>query len=176
MPVVYGGTALQADGTLTGKRLAALLGLRDRARRVLQSQNEGWPEANRNDARRELNWAYDRFVVAYGPINKTTFGETADGNVIRRMPNLVKFREDPDAMLVMSLEDYDEVTGKATKAAIMTKDVVGKTPPITQVRSAEEGLARIPQPKRHGGPAVHRHPLRQARGAGHCRTGRPDLP
>ena len=140
MPVVYGGTSLRADGTLTGKRLAALVGLRDRARRVLQSQNEGWPEANRNDARRELNWAYDRFVTTYGPINKTTFGETADGNVIRRMPNLVKFREDPDAMLVMSLEDYDEVTGKATKAAIMTKDVVGKTPPITQVRSAEDAL------------------------------------
>src|SRR5208282_2322450 len=71
---------------------------------------------------------------------KTTFGETKDGNVIRRMPNLVKFREDPDAMLVMSLEDYDEVTGKAAKSAIMTKDVVGKTPPITSVRSAEEGL------------------------------------
>ena len=78
--------------------------------------------------------------TAYGPINKTTFGETSDGSVIRRMPNLVKFREDPDAMLVMSLEDYDEVTGKATKAAIMVKDVVGKTPPVTQVRSAEEGL------------------------------------
>jgi N12 class adenine-specific DNA methylase len=110
------------------------------ARRVLQAQNEGWPETNRNDTRQELNWAYNRFVAAYGPINKTTFGETADGNVIRRMPNLVKFREDPDAMLVMSLEDYDEVTGKAAKAAIMTKDVVGKKPPITHVRSAEEGL------------------------------------
>ena len=35
------------------------------------------------------------------------------------MPNLVKFREDPDAMLVMALEDYDEVTGKAAKAPIM---------------------------------------------------------
>src|SRR6185503_20116953 len=70
----------------------------------------------------------------------TTFGETSDGNVIRRMPNLVKFKEDPDAMLVMSLEDYDEVTAKAAKAAIMTKDVVGKTPPVTHVRSAEEGL------------------------------------
>ncbi len=138
--VLYGGSTLKADGTLTGKRLAALLALRDRARRVLQSQNEGWPEANRREARRELNWVYHRFVISYGPINKTTFGETADGNVIRRMPNLVKFREDPDAMLVMSLEDYDEVTGKAAKAAIMTKDVVGKTPPITQVKSAEEGL------------------------------------
>ena len=140
VPVVYGGTALKSDGTLVGKRLSALVGLRDRARRVLQSQNEDWPDADRDEARRELNRAYDQFVGTYGPINKTTFGETADGTTIRRMPNLVKFREDPDAMLVMSLEDYDEVANKATKAAIMTKDVVGKTPPITHVRSAEEGL------------------------------------
>ena len=140
MPVVYGGTALKDNGTMTGRRLAALIELRDHARRVLQSQNEGWPDENRDEARRELNWAYDRFAASYGPINKTTFGETADGNVIRRMPNLVKFREDPDAMLVMSLEDYDEVTGKATKSTIMSKDVVGRTPPITRVQNAEEGL------------------------------------
>ncbi|HZU38009.1 MAG TPA: hypothetical protein VFA18_18960, partial [Gemmataceae bacterium] len=140
IPVVYGGTALKADGTMTGKRLAALIELRDRARRVLQSQNEGWPEEHRNEARRQLNWSYDRFALTYGPINKTTFSETNDGTIIRRMPNLVKFREDPDAMLVMSLEDYDEVTGKAKKAAIMQRDVVGKTPPVTQVNSAEEGL------------------------------------
>ena len=140
VPVVYGGTALTANGTMTGRRLAALVGLRDRARRVLQSQNEGWPEDNRNEARRELNLAYDRFTTAYGPINKTTFSETRDGGTIRRMPNLVKFREDPDAMLVMSLEEYDEVTGKASKSAIMQKDVVGKNPPITKVATAEEGL------------------------------------
>jgi N12 class adenine-specific DNA methylase len=140
VPVVYGGTKLTAYGTMTGRRLAALIELRDQARRVLQSQNEGWPEEHRDEARRQLNWAYDRFVATYGPINKTTFGETSDGTIIRRMPNLVKFKEDPDAMLVMSLEDYDEVTGKATKAAIMSRDVVGKKPPVTQVRTAEEGL------------------------------------
>ena len=139
-PVVYGGKTLRSDGTLIGKRLCALVGLRDFARRVLQSQNEGWPDANRDEARRELNRAYDQFHATYGPINKTTFGDATDGTMIRRMPNLVKFREDPDAMLVMSLEGYDEVANKATKAAIMTKDVVGKTPPITHVRSAEEGL------------------------------------
>ena len=38
---------------MTGKRMAALIGLRDLSRRVLQSQNEDWPEANRNDARKE---------------------------------------------------------------------------------------------------------------------------
>ena len=88
----------------------------------------------------EAQRAYDRFVSAYGPINKTTFSETKDGTVIRRMPNLVKFREDPDAMLVMALEEYDEETSTAKKAPIMLRDVVGKTPPITKVTSAEEGL------------------------------------
>ncbi len=139
-PVTYGGTLLKADGTMTGKRLAALVGLRDLARRVLQSQNDGWPEANRTTARRALNHAYDLFAMHYGPINKTTFSETADGTMTRRMPNLAKFREDPDAMLVMALEEYDEVTGKAVKAPILLRDVVGKSPPITRVSSAEEGL------------------------------------
>jgi N12 class adenine-specific DNA methylase len=140
VPVTYGGTALRSDGTMTGKRLAALVGLRDLARRVLQSQNDGWPEANRSEARHDLNRAYGLFVSAYGPVNKTTFSETADGTMIRRMPNIVKFREDPDAMLVMALEDYDEVTGRAAKAPIMLRDVVGKSPPVTHVTSAEEGL------------------------------------
>jgi N12 class adenine-specific DNA methylase len=139
-PVTYGGTLLRSDGTMTGKRLAALVALRDLARRVLQSQNEGWPDSQRTDARRALGRAYDLFAAAYGPINKTTLSENADGTVIRRMPNLVKFREDPDAMLVMALEDYDEVTGKAAKAPILLRDVVGKSPPVTQVASAEEGL------------------------------------
>jgi N12 class adenine-specific DNA methylase/predicted RNA methylase len=140
VPVVYGGHEQRAGGTMTGKRLAALIELRDHARRVLQSQNEGWPEQHRTDARRKLNFAYDRFAAAYGPINKTTFSEATDGTVSRRMPNIVKFREDPDAMLVMALEDYDEVTGKAAKAPIMLRDVVGQSPPVTHVTSAEEGL------------------------------------
>jgi N12 class adenine-specific DNA methylase len=140
VPVVYGGTALKSDGTMTGRRFAVLLELRDQARRVLQSQNEGWPDDLRQSARKELNRTYDRFVAAYGPINKTTFGETKDGSVIRRMPNLVKFREDPDAMLVMSLEEYDEVTGRATRAPIMERDVVGRHEQVTRVRTAEEGL------------------------------------
>ena len=140
VPVTYGGTLLKADGSMTGKRLAALVNLRDLARQVLRSQNEGWPEANRRDARKALNRAYDLFASAYGAINKTTFGESADGTVIRRMPNIVKFREDPDAMLVMALEEYDEVTARAAKAPILLRDVVGKSPPVTQVSSAEEGL------------------------------------
>jgi len=139
-PVMHGRTALKADGTKMGKRLAALISLRDSARRVLQSQNEDWPESERDVARQSLNGTYDRFVGAYGPINKTTFGQKRNGKSIRRMPNLVAFRLDPDAMLVMSLEQFDEVTGKATKAAILRQDVVGRKPATTAVRTAEEGL------------------------------------
>ena len=80
----------------------------------------------------------------------------ATARVIRRMPNLVKFREDPDAMLVMSLEDYDEVTGKAAKAAIMQKDVVGKTPPVTSRHHRRGRAAGLPRPPRRGRSALHR--------------------
>lgn len=139
VPVVYGGGELWANGALFGRRMGALIELRDKARRVLQSQNEGWPETARAGARKDLNSSYDRFVSAYGPINKTTLSETSTGT-IRRMPNLAKFREDPDAMLVMALEEYDEETGTAKKAPIMLRDVVGPTPPVTKVSTAEEGL------------------------------------
>ena len=56
------------------------------------------------------------------------------------MPNLVKFREDPDAMLVMALEDYDEVTGKAAKAPILLQGRGRQEPARHAVASAEEGL------------------------------------
>lgn len=139
-PVKHGETQLKAHGTKMGKRMAALIGLRDAARGVLQSQNEGWPVAEREASRRELNWRYDCFERDYGPINKTTFSQTRSKAQTRRMPNLVKFKQDPDAMLVMSLEQYDEVTGQATKAAIMREDVVGPKPKRSSVNSAEEGL------------------------------------
>ena len=109
VPVTHGDKSLRADSAgLMGKRLAALITLRDHARRVLASQNEGWSEAHRQQARTLLNRAYDRFVASFGPINKTTIATSEDGTTIRRMPNLVKFKDDPDAMLVMSLEHYDE--------------------------------------------------------------------
>ena len=176
VPVVYGGITLKSDGTMTGRRLAGLIGLRDTARQVLRSQNEGWPEIFRQDARRALNRAYDRFAAAYGPINKTSFSEAKDGTVIRRMPNVVKFREDPDAMLVFALEDYDEVTGKAGKAPILLKDVVGKTPPITRRHLGRGGITGVARPHRRHRPALYLETLRQARGRHHRRALRSHLP
>ena len=87
-----------------------------------------------------MNRAYDRFVARYGAINTTTRRTREDGTVVRRLPNLVTFRDDPDDMLVMSLEAYDEDTDTARKADIMQRDVVGRIPPVTEVGSAEDGL------------------------------------
>jgi N12 class adenine-specific DNA methylase len=140
LPVMHGQTAVRAGEGRMGSRLAALIGLRDHAREVLKSQNEGRPEIERQDARRRLNRAYDAFVPLYGPINRTSFSVNAQGNEVRRMPNLVRFREDPDAFLVMSLEEYDEATGKAAKSRILLEDVVGPASPVTSVATAEEGL------------------------------------
>lgn len=139
-PATHGKTVLKANGTMMGQRLAALIGLRDAARLVLQAQNENWPEGDRDETRNALNQLYDRFHLEYGPINKTSFTETADGTVIRRMPNLAKFRDDPDSMLVLSLEDYDELTGIAKKVSIFTQDVVSRSAAIDKVSTAEEGL------------------------------------
>ena len=140
VPVAYGGATLTAYGSLTGRRLAALVGLRDRARRVLQSQNEGWPGRTAVTPAANSTGPTSASSAPTARSTRPASATTADGHVIRRMPNIVKFKEDPDAMLVMSLEEYDEVTGKAAKAAIMQKDVVGRKPPVTTVASAEEGL------------------------------------
>jgi len=73
IPVTHGDTPLRADSAgRMSQRLAALITLRDHARRVLQSQNKGWSEDHRQQARTMLNRAYDRFVASYGSINKTT--------------------------------------------------------------------------------------------------------
>ena len=139
-PVTYGGTQLQDQRHDDRQAARALIRIRDNARLVLQSQNEGWPESHREDARRELNRVYDMFVSQYGLINKTTFSESKTGTIIQRMPNVVKFIDDPDAMLVLALEECDATSGTAIKAAILLKDVVGRAPEVTTVQSAEEGL------------------------------------
>jgi hypothetical protein len=117
VPVTHGATPLTATSPRMGRRLAALIALRDQARQVLHAQNDGWPETQRQAARHALSRLYDGFVATYGPINTTTLSTTDDGTTIRRLPNLVKFRDDPDAMLVMALEHYDESTGMAAALA-----------------------------------------------------------
>lgn len=139
-PLKAGRSELKANGTMAGKRLAALVRLREHAREVLRTQQEGLADEAKDAARQTLKQTYLRFVFSYGPINKTTFSERKDGGITRRMPNLLRFRSDPDAFLVMALEVYDEQANRAVPAAIMEQDVI--TPPrhIDSVATAKDGL------------------------------------
>jgi hypothetical protein len=82
--------------------VGGLVELRDRARRVLQSQNEGWPEAHRDDARRQLNWAYDRFVTSYGPMG-TDDGSTWNRSAANAWMSLAGIHVD-DLLLGLAIE------------------------------------------------------------------------
>jgi hypothetical protein len=72
-------------------------------------------------------------------------------SVTRQMAGLnhPKFREDPDAMLVMSLEEYDDITGKAEKAAIirLVARALRASVRLTEV-AGSESVARVGPPRR----------------------------
>lgn len=139
-PLQHGGKPVSALSGTVGRRLAALIGIRDAARSVLAAQREAAPQAIKEAARHLLNQRYDAFAAQWGPINRTTITTLTDGSVIRRQPNLTAFKDDPDAYLVMALEQYDEKSGTASKMPIMQQDVIGPAPPVTQVASALDGL------------------------------------
>ena len=60
--------------------------------------------------RERLNFAYDRFVSRFGPLNAP--------------PNQRAFHGDPDLPLLLSLEQYDEETKVAVKAAIFRERTI----------------------------------------------------
>lgn len=138
--VMQGDKPLKANGTPGGKRLGLLIELRDRARDVLKTQQDGQSEADRDAARGRLRQTYARFKAKFGPINKTTLSETKSGTVVRRTPNVQRFKSDPDVYLVMALEHYDERSGEAERASIMERDVVTAAEAISSVESAKDGL------------------------------------
>lgn len=139
-PVLLRDTPLRSDGTPVGQKLGALIDLRDGARAVLQTQKDNRDDDVKETARQRLRQSYAAFTARFGPINKTTLSERQDGTVTRRMPNLLRFRADPDVYLVMALEQYDERSGKATPAAIMHRDVIASPAPTRSVDSARDGL------------------------------------
>ena len=86
------------------QRIRGLIRVRDAVRRCLRSQVEVSDEREVQTARQQLNHTYDRFVARHGAISERA--------------NTSAFRGDPDLPLLLSLEQYDEETKRATKAAI----------------------------------------------------------
>ena len=101
------GDSLQVLAGLSGqvaKRIRGLIRVRDAVRQCLRSQLNGALDQDVVAAREHLNRTYDSFVARLGPVSARA--------------NTSAFRGDPDLPLLLSLEQYDEETGRATKAAI----------------------------------------------------------
>jgi len=108
------------------KRIRGLIRVRDAVRRCLRSQLDGIPDEDVVAAREDLNRVYDSFVAQLGAISARA--------------NTSAFRGDPDLPLLLSLEQYDEQTGRATKAAIFRERTIQKQRPVPQVSTPQEAL------------------------------------
>ncbi len=110
----------------TRARIRSLIHVRDAVRSCLRSQLDGSGDEQVVEARRQLNYAYDRFVGRFGPINLRANQRAFDG--------------DPDLPLLLSLEHYDDETKRAAKATIFTERTIHHRQPIESVGSPKEAL------------------------------------
>lgn len=140
---------LAVPGTRAGE-LRALLALRDGARDLLALESASLEDTeDLAAARRALHARYSAYVARYGPVNRsTTRGtgkvdpETGEQRLARvRPPVMNTFRKDPFNALVMALESYDDATGSATPAQLLSQRVVVPRTPVLGVDDPSEALA-----------------------------------
>ena len=120
-----------------GKELSALVELRDLVESLVAMEDRDEPDAQIEARRAQLRDAWTRYTATFGPINRVRVDE-ATGR--RRRPRMGGFRSDPSFVRVAALERYDEATGTAQPASLLTGRML--TPPVTVERAAspEEAL------------------------------------
>lgn len=95
---------------LSGKakeRAVGMIGIKDAARAVIAAQVSG---QDAEDARSQLNKAYDSYVAKHGPLH-----DKANRSVMEN---------DPDIAFLLALENYNSSNKKADKADIFTKNTM----------------------------------------------------
>jgi N12 class adenine-specific DNA methylase/SAM-dependent methyltransferase len=110
----------------TRSRIRHLIPVRDAVRACLRSQMDGSDEAQVMEARQELNHAYGMFVSRFGPINLRANQRAFDG--------------DPDIPLLLSLENYNDETKRATKATIFHERTIHHRKPVESANGPKEAL------------------------------------
>jgi N12 class adenine-specific DNA methylase len=109
-------------------RIQKALGVYDAAIALVDAEVSETSDESLNRMRTDLNRVYDEFTRSYGPISKAT--------------NTTYYRDDTLALsLLLSLEEYDEDTGKATKADIFNERIRFPRTVKTSADSAEEAFA-----------------------------------
>jgi len=108
-------------------RIRSMLAVRDAIRLVFRTQLDDAPEERIGEARQLLNDSYNSFVSRYGPLSSRE--------------NVKAFAGDPDQPLLLSLENYDPETKRATKTAIFERRTLERYRPVAHVETAAEALA-----------------------------------
>ena len=110
----------------TKLRIRGMIQVRDAVRECLRTQLEDKDDSDVELARAQLNQRYDRFFSRFGPLSDRV--------------NAKAFQGDPDLPLLMSLENYDAETKKATKTAVFRERTIQRQKPIESVGSPKEAL------------------------------------
>ena len=109
-------------------RIRGMIKVRDCVREVFKTQLADAKNDAIMDARHKLNYVYERFVREFGCVSSKE--------------NRAAFRGDPDAPLLLSLENsYDEETNTAKKAAVFEKRTLERYRPVVSAETAAEALA-----------------------------------
>jgi N12 class adenine-specific DNA methylase len=103
-----------------------MLQVRDAVREVFRTQLADAPDGSIAEARRHLNRTYDSFVSRFGPLSARD--------------NVKAFAGDPDQPLLLSLEDFDPETKRATKTAVFDRRTLERYRPVERVETASEAL------------------------------------
>lgn len=108
-------------------RLKGMLGIRDAVRELMGAELSGEPKARQDALRQKLNKVYDAFTAKHGPLHARA--------------NVSALGDDPDAPLLLSLEDYDKANKTATKADIFKRPVIAPRRPVEHVQTPHEALS-----------------------------------
>src|ERR1041384_2627940 len=115
----------QADKT-TVSRVSGMVAVRDALRQVFNSQLLDMSKSEQESARASLNRVYDSFVRRLGYLSDA--------------PNKRAIADDPDAPLLLALENYDPQKKRATKSEVFTKNTVRSYQRPTKAATAAEAL------------------------------------
>jgi len=132
------------------REMRLLLTLRDKAGALLAEEAAHVAEpAHLERLRGELRSTYQRYLRAYGPINRykthgtgRTDPDTGEPIVRRSYPRAVRLlMGDPLGPLVLSLEVFDEETQVAAEADLLRQRVLHSRESVTEAQTPEDALA-----------------------------------
>jgi len=130
------------------QELVHLVRLRDLMADLLALEADtSLPDDAITDHRAATRACYEQYVEKFGALNRGTLvegkidEETGLPALSWRRPAMGGFRRDPDSALVMALEVFDQVTGEARAADILTRRVNRAPAPVEHVDTPAEALA-----------------------------------